>query len=777
MNTSCHRFGLAGLLLVLSLAAPARAADTFNSVCLSEVLADNRRGLPDENGGRSGWIELHNGGPAPVNLNGWFLTDNPAHLAKWRFPGVGLLPDKQLVVFASGKNRTNDLARLHTSFQLAKNGGYLALVNPATNVVSELFFTRLPADVSFGSVRGESGVRGPFAQPTPGRPNLSGGAGFAPEVSFSRPGGNFTASFTLELKSRTTGFRGRSADVIRYTLDGSLPSTNSPAYTAPLVITNTTHLRARAYQAGLLPGPPRSEAYLRLSTNVLGFTSTLPVLIMDTFGKDVPVAAHANFVRLSVFEPVKGKTSLTNAPVLTTRGGFRARGSSSLGMAQQSFAVQFMDEFNQDKPQPFAGLPADSEWVLYAPNGFDPGMIHNPFIHQLSRELGRYSPRTRFVEVYVVRSNDDVGSAHYHGVHVLEEKIKIGPQRVAIDHLNAEDSQPPQVTGGYLLKFDRPGPAEQGFGAGGAGMIYVEPKEQTILLPQRTPQRQYLHNYFNDFGRALHGPKWLDPAAGYRAYFDVDAAIDYHAVEVLSGNVDFQSYSAYLHKPRGGKIVWGPHWDFDRALGSNDGRDANPRHWNTGGFFGGPWWPRLFSDPDFWQQWVDRWHDLRLTHFSVTNLNRLADQLRDEVREAQPREQQRWGLQPRGGSYQAEIEVMKNWLSNRVDFIDQQFVPPPRLLREDGRNAGFRLTARTNAAIYYTLDGSDPRLAQGMISSNAVRYSNSIPFLAKGRVTARAYDVNQRQPGGPPISTPWSAPVAAEFGTGSPRAPRPARTP
>lgn len=378
-------------------------------------------------------------------------------------------------------------------------------------MVSELFFTRLPADVSFGSVRGEPGVGGPFAQPTPGRPNLSGGAGFAPEVSFSGPGGNFTASFTLELKSRTTGFRGRSADVIRYTLDGSLPSTNSPAYTAPLVITNTTHLRARAYQAGLLPGPPRSEAYLRLSTNVLGFTSTLPVLIMDTFGKDVPVAAHANFVRLSVFEPVKGKTSLTNAPTLITRGGFRARGSSSLGMAQQSFAVQFMDEFNQDKPQPFAGLPADSEWVLYAPNGFGPGMIHNPFIHQLSRELGRYSPRTRFVEVYVVRSNDDVGAAHYHGVHVLEEKVKIGPQRVAIDHLNAEDSQPPQVTGGYLLKFDRPGPAEQGFGAGGAGMIYVEPKEQTILLPQRTPQRQYLHNYFNDFGRALCGPKWLDP--------------------------------------------------------------------------------------------------------------------------------------------------------------------------------------------------------------------------------------------------------------------------
>lgn len=770
MNTRCRRFCLAGLLLTLSLAAATRAADTFNTAHVSEVLTDNRRGLQDENGDRSGWIELHNGGPATVNLNGWFLTDSPTNLAKWRFPGVWLLPDKHFVAFASGKNRTNDLARLHTSFQIPKSGGYLALVNPAKNVVSEFSTPRLAADVSFGSVRGEPWIRGQFAQPTPGHPNMIGGAGFAPEVNFSRPGGNFTAPFTLELKSRTTGFRSRSADVIRYTLDGTLPTTNSPAYTAPLVITNTTHLRARAYLAGLLPGPPRSEAYLRLSTNVLGFTSSLPVVIMDTFGRDVQVSTHGLFARLSVFEPVKGKTSLTNAPTLTTRAGFRARGSSSLGLPQSSFAVQLMDEFNQDRPQSFAGLPAESDWVLYAPNVYDPGMIHNPFIHQLSREMGRYSPRTRFVEVFMVRSGDDIGAAHYHGVHVLEEKIKIGPQRVAIDHLNAEDSRPPQVTGGYLLKFDRPGPAEQGFGAGGAGMIYVEPKEQTILLPQRAAQRQYLQDYFNEFHRALTGPKWQDPATGYRAYLDVGAAIEYHTVEVLSGNVDFQSYSAYLHKPRGGKIVWGPHWDFDRALGSQDGRDANPRMWNTGGFFGGPWWPRLFSDPDFWQQWVDRWHELRVTHFSVTNLNRLADQLRDEVREAQPREQQRWGLQPRGGSYQTEIEVMKNWLSNRVDFIDQQFVPPPRLSREEGRNAGFRLSARTNAVVYYTLDGSDPRLSQGMISSNALRYSNSIPYQARGRVVARAYDVNQRQPGGPPISTPWSAPVSAEFTS------RPART-
>src|SRR5205814_4252382 len=218
-------------------------------------------------------------------------------------------------------------------------------------------------------------------------------------------------------------------------------------------------------------------------------------------------------------------------------------------------------------------------------------------------------------------------------------------------------------------------------------------------------------------------PNWKDPAKGYRAYLDVDAAIDFHVLEVLSGNVDAMVLSTYFHKPRGGKIICGPHWDFDRALGSTDGRDANPREWNTGPFFGGEWWPQLCSDPDFWQQWVDRWQELRRSHFSLTNLNALIDRLCNEVREAQPREYKRWNLQPRGGTYESEIGVMRTWLSNRVDFIDSQLAQPPRLNQNGGRIAsGFLLTlnAATNATIYYTLNGADPRLSQGAVSSNAV---------------------------------------------------------
>jgi hypothetical protein len=756
------------LWLWLALAASAHAAERFDSVQLSEIVADNQRGLRDEDGERSGWIELHHGGRTPVNLAGWFLTDNRTNRTRWRLPAVSLLPDKYLVVFASGKDRTNDLAHLHANFRLDPHGGYLALLDRATNLVSEFAsYPSLAPDESHGAVRGEPSVRGRFGRPTPGRPNATSGPGFAPEVLFSRSSGNFPAPFPLELKTATTGA------VIHFTQDGTLPTRTSPEYVAPLLITNTAQIRARAFQDGLLPGPPHSESYLRLFSNVWNFTSTLPVLVLDTFGQDAPVSGNLSFVHVSVHEPVAGVTSLTNPPVLTTRAGFRLRGSSSQGMPQSSFAVDFLDEFNQEQAAPLVGLPADSEWILYAPNAYDPGMIHNPFIHQLSRDLGRYSPRTRFVEVFLMRKAGRLRESHYQGVYVLQEKIKISKHRVDIDRLGADELKPPQVTGGYILKFDRLGPGELGLNSSGdRGMVFVEPKEPVMLLPQRAPQREYLVTFFRNFERALNGPNWRDPATGYRAYLDVDAAIDFHVLEVLSGNVDALVLSTYFHKPRGGRIIFGPHWDFDRALGSVDERDANPRVWSTGPFFGGEWWPRLFSDPDFWQQWVDRWQEWRVTYFSLTNLNRLIDSLAGEVREAQPREYARWGLQPHGGTFENEISHMKDWLSNRIDFIDAQLVPPPRIQRERGSDpAGslLSLAAPPAAEVYYTLDGSDPRLPQGGIASNAVVYHGPIEARTNTWLVARARNSKRRQTGGPPVSTPWSRRVEARFPSNPPK--------
>ncbi len=760
-TTSGHRLVLALTLLIPGLSASLRAADTFSSVYISEFMADAQRGLADEQGEVTGWIELYNGGTETVNLNGWFLTDNAGSLTKWRLPGVSLLADMHLVVFASGKDRTHDLAHLHSNFVLDKKGGYLALVDPARKVVSEFAaYPRQSADASYGSVRGEPSTRGYLARPTPGKPNMSQGPGFAPEVEFSQSSGTFTKPVTLRLSAPDP------AASIHYTLDGQLPTLRSPVYRDPLVIAKTSQVRARAYREGLLPGLPRSETLLLLHKDVQEFTSRLPVLIMDTLGDGATVSRRYSFVHLSFFEPANGRTTLTSPASLTTRGEFRTRGSTSAGMPQQGFAVHFLDEFNDEQDRSPLGLPADSDWVLYAPNAFEPVMIHNPFIHQLSRDMGRYSPRTRFVEVFLVNNSGPVQSAHYHGVYVLEEKIKVGKHRVNIDPLRAEDLTAPQVRGGYLLKIDRLGPGESGLSAAGVAMVHVDPDESVLKLPQRAPQRKYLDEYFKGFDRALNGPKWKEPDAGYLACIDVSSWIDYHVLEVLSGNVDALALSTHLQVHRNGKIVFGPHWDFDRALGSTDGRDHDPRQWNTGPYFDTPWWNRLFTDPDFWQRWVDRWQELRLTHFSLGNMNGLIDRLADEVREAQPRQVRRWNLQPRGGSYQSEVDLMKRWLAARVEFIDGQLCQPPTLSHKGGKvlpGTTLTLSAPADAMVYYTTDGSDPRLSQGAISPKAVAYRGPIRLADSMRIIARGHDAKRRQTGGPPISTPWSGPVEAKF--------------
>jgi hypothetical protein len=141
--------------LSATLAAPWLCAQ---DVALSELLAVNGTGLRDADGDRSDWIEVQNLEAARVTLEGWSLTDDPAHNQRWRFPAVSLDAGAFLVVFASGKNRAAAASELHTSFRLDGDGEYLALLRPDGSVAHEysLAFPAQREDVSFGIGRSET---------------------------------------------------------------------------------------------------------------------------------------------------------------------------------------------------------------------------------------------------------------------------------------------------------------------------------------------------------------------------------------------------------------------------------------------------------------------------------------------------------------------------------------------------------------------------------------------------------------------------------------------
>ncbi len=770
----------------------ASTSGMWESAGISEFMATNQTTVVDEDGDASPWIEIFNPTSSDVNLNGWALTADTNRVALWKFPNVTLPcrenangSDDFMVVFASGKNRVVNTRELHTNFRLPVDGGYLALLNPQGTVVSVFNYPTQRVDVAYGRDVIHPNITGFFPKPMPGEPNSTKGANFTSEINFSRAGGTFISSFNLQLSTDDADA------VIYYTLDGSVPTDDSAIYTGPIPITGSRQVRARAFDTahGLMPGPVHSESYIQLDSSLLNTTSDLPAIVIYNFGAGSVPQDNDQFANLSIYEPSNGVTSLSNPSTLTARATIHVRGSSSADIAKKGYSVGFSDEFGGDENYSPLGLPSESSFVLYAPNNFDPVLIHNPLIYQLSNEIGRYAPRTRFVEVYLNTSGGKVTAANYNGIYVLTEKIKWDKNRVnitkirSVDNLNPKDNSQPNLSGGYMMKIDRLGPNESGFYSAGQTIVYDYPKEAEIKTPQRAPQKQYLQTYMNAFGVALNGINYRDPTTGYRAYIDEPSWIDHHLLNVVAFNMDALRLSAYFYKDRTNKMVFGPVWDFDRSQGSTDGRDFSPLYWRAPigdrgtDFFNYTWWSRMFTDTDFFQAWIDRYEDLRETVLSTNHIYATIDALADQVRQQQPREAARWSslTRPRSGfisnsgysysfpgTYQGEIDFLKKWYSDRLHFMDTNFVAKPVFSDTNGAIVpGFvlGLTAETGATIYYTTNGTDPRLSGGGISSSARIYNSPLALNSNVTILARALNLahhNLTGPNNPPLSSSWS---------------------
>lgn len=110
---------------------------TSEPIVVSEFMAANGRDLLDEDGDSSDWIELSNLTSMPIDLTGWYLTDDQTELDKWQFPETVVPSHSFQIVFASGKDRVSPYGELHTNFRLSAAGEYLGLSRPDMIVVDE----------------------------------------------------------------------------------------------------------------------------------------------------------------------------------------------------------------------------------------------------------------------------------------------------------------------------------------------------------------------------------------------------------------------------------------------------------------------------------------------------------------------------------------------------------------------------------------------------------------------------------------------------------------
>ena len=681
---------------------------------ITEFMAANVSTLADQDGAYSDWIEIHNPGDDPVNLQDWYLTDDADELDKWEFPDTTLEPGHYLVVFASNKDRSLPGNELHANFRLDAGGEYLALVEPDGVAIAFEYAPEFPSqndDVSFGLGSPSFAF---FDTPTPGEPNGPGSIQYVHEPQVSAASRLFADAFTVELTSLSP------TAVVRYTLDGSDPTETSPIYETPIAVSATTVIKATAFEPGVAePSAVAVERYVKVADDVRDFDSDLPLVVIDTFGegilpKNQTPPLQFGLTTIVDVDNITGRAAIIDDADFTGPSGLKIRGATSANFGKKSYTFEFWNAEGQDRDVAVLDMPAESDWVLHGPDeNYERSLIRNHLTFTLGRDVGFDAPRTRLVELYLNEDGGDLSADDYAGIYVFMERIKTGPERVDIDPVLPTDAPDTEITGGYLIKIDRGNPDDRNFhtamGTPTTFTVfgYVDPKGAEVT----DVQDAWLKQYLDDFETALYGASFNDPIDGYANYIDVDSFLDYQLLQELAKNNDAYHASIYMYLPRGGKLTMGPLWDFNWAYnftGSVEGWRSDDMNQYPNGAL---WFDRLHEDPQYLMRYYDRWAELREGLLSTDALMERIDQIGVELDEAGPRDMARWG----GGTYQNQIDAMKNWGAGRVAWMDSQLGGVPPQFNQDGGlvDVGFEVTIvnppGTPGTIYYTLDGSDPR--------------------------------------------------------------------
>ncbi|MGJ8643183.1 MAG: lamin tail domain-containing protein [Luteolibacter sp.] len=386
---------------------------------ITEFLASNDEVLLDSDGDASDWIELHNPGSTSLSVAGFYLTDELDNLTKWLLPDVTIAPGEYLVVFASGKNRFNPAAELHTNFQLSSDGEYFALVKPdGVTAVTEFnpIYPEQSADVSFG-YDGANNSEGYMQTPTPGAANESTVDGFVKDTDFTLDRGLYNSPIQVGISSATVGAE------IRYTLDGTKPTaTTGVVYASPISISETTVLRAAAYKEGFEPTNVDTHTYIFPSDVIADPIMDTDVTQDPTYGPQMNDALSSvpsislNFLGDLDYTEREVSVEMINFEDgdIQVDAGVERFGGHATDFAKRSMRFTFRSEYGPGKLnfQLFGNHDYTSFQPSKAVNSFDlragnhdmqqrGAYLSNRYSDDALLDMGQIAPHGRYVNVYI----------------------------------------------------------------------------------------------------------------------------------------------------------------------------------------------------------------------------------------------------------------------------------------------------------------------------------------------------------------------------------------
>lgn len=419
-------------------------------------------------------------------------------------------------------------------------------------------------------------------------------------------------------------------------------------------------------------------------------SSNLPIIVINTSSQTIQDEPKI-IASMGIIDNGTGNRNTVTDPFNNYDGkiGIEIRGSSSQMFPKKQYGIELRNDAGEGINWALLGMPAEEDWVLFAPYN-DKSLMRDVLAYNIARDLGGYAPRTRFCEVII---NDQ-----YQGIYVLIEKIKRDKNRVDISKLDPDEISGDDVTGGYIIKIDK----ETGSGNGGWSSSYTPPGRngsQTIFYQYDYPkateiptaQKNYIRNFMAEFEGTLNSSNYNHPDLGYSKYIDVESFIDFFIVNEVSKNVDGYRLSTYLHKDKdseGGKLRMGPVWDFNLGFGNADYcTQGNPEGWVTnfnavcnGDWWLIPfWWNRLMQDGAYRSKLAARWQELREDKLKTENVLAYIDSVYSVLnQEAQQRNFQKWPVLGEyvwpnyyvGNTYLQEVDWLKFWITNRMNWLD-----------------------------------------------------------------------------------------------------------
>ncbi len=603
-----------GLLSLLPWIADAQ------SVVINEFSASNTNGLEDGDGKYPDWIELYNTTNATVNLTGYYLSDKIDDPMKWQIPAGVVITANDHQVFICDSRDEMTFSGIHTNFKLTQmKQEYIVLSDPSGTPVDFIQMVNpTQQDHARGRITDGAPDWGVTTQPSPNQPNINFKNEYTDAPVFSAEAGFYNGPVTLTLLSGTD-------TQIRYTLDGEEPNDNSPIYSNPITITNTTVVKAKAFPTV----DTHAASFTIVNSYFINENHSLPVISVSSERVETLLNGNdfdRNYVTHTEYFEDGNR-------VFDMLGHFRSHGNDSWNLDQRGIRFYVEDDYG--------------------------------YAHKIDHQLFSTSDRTDF-DVFILKASasDNFPNAQQQwdrpSCHLRDAYV----QELSDRHdLNLDERRYRRcvmyVNGQYWGIYEMRERIDSDY-----TKYYYDQGEKWVDMMEYWGGLDARYG-FNDDWETLYNfmvQNDLSIPANYdyvTERLDVGSLIDYVVLNTFVVNTDWLNWNTKWWRGRKGEGTRWRYclWDMDNIFGLGQNYSGLPDvSWESDpcdveGVFGDVDDPEighiemlvaLFENENFFQQYASRYADLAATTFSCETMLGLLDEMIAEIEPEMPRQAERW---------------------------------------------------------------------------------------------------------------------------------------